>query len=361
MDYTHPFASKYTVETGAQYLIDNVANDYNIEDEVGGSWVVNKNLTNLFEYNQKVLAAYSTFAAELSRWGIKAGLRMENTDLKTSLKNSTNNNTQAYTDFFPSGHISYKLSEAFSLQGGYSRRIYRPRLWDLNPFFSYRDNYNLFTGNPTLKPEYTNSYELTTIQYIGKLSLNTGIYHRRTNDVIERVTSYNENISTTRPENIGQNYITGLELNAKINPTKWLTLSSDMNFNNFMRRGTYQEKNFDFNGNRWSGRLMSKLKLPADIDLEMSGNYRSAFKTVQGKNLQEAFMDLGLRKKILKGKAVLSLSVRDVFATRARRSIADQADFYKSAEYRRGRFVTFGLSYGFGKGEAMEFSGQKRF
>ena len=72
-------------------------------------------------------------------------------------------------------------------------------------------------------------------------------------------------------------------------------------------------------------------------------------------------MDFGARKKILKGKAILNLSIRDVFASRIRESQTIQPDFYLRNFSQQGRFVTFGVSFGFGKGEAMEFSGQKRF
>ncbi|MCB9305938.1 MAG: hypothetical protein H6565_05035 [Lewinellaceae bacterium] len=57
---------------------------------------------------------------------------------------------------------------------------------------------------------------------------------------------------------------------------------------------------------------------------------------------------------------VFSFSVRDAFASRIRESVTDQANFYLYNWGRRGRFVTLGFSYGFGKGEAMEYSGQRR-
>ena len=53
------------------------------------------------------------------------------------------------------------------------------------------------------------------------------------------------------------------------------------------------------------------------------------------------------------------MSVRDVFASRENRSETAQDDFYLYSSRKRGRFITFGVSYGFGKGEAMEFSGQR--
>ena len=72
------------------------------------------------------------------------------------------------------------------------------------------------------------------------------------------------------------------------------------------------------------------------------------------------FADLGLRKKISKGKLVLNFSVRDVFASRNREIKTFGEDFFVYSNSARGRFVTLGLSYGFGKGEAMTYSGGRR-
>ena len=63
---------------------------------------------------------------------------------------------------------------------------------------------------------------------------------------------------------------------------------------------------------------------------------------------------------MIKGRGVLSFSVRDLFASRIRESVTSQDDFYIYSFRQRGRFITMGFSYGFGKGEAMEFSGSKR-
>ena len=61
------------------------------------------------------------------------------------------------------------------------------------------------------------------------------------------------------------------------------------------------------------------------------------------------------------GKIVCNLGVRDVFASRIRESIIDRGDFFVSSRSYRGRFVTFGVSYGFGKGEAMTYGGGRRY
>lgn len=360
LDYTKPFSDKWTMETGAQYVLNDVSNDYEVNNLVNGSYVNDPGLTNVFEYDQKVLGLYGTGSYEGAKWGLKMGVRLEQTDLNTLLANTNEANSQKYTNLFPSAHSSYKITDKISLQAGYSKRIYRPRLWDLNPFFNIRNNYSVRQGNPELLPEFTDSYELTSIYILGKTSINMGIYHRYTTDVIERVSTFEDNVNTVRPENIGNNRSTGVEFNAKYSPINWLVFNADFNYSAFAREGIFEATNFDFSGDQYSSKLMAKLKLPADIDLEATGNYQSSYETVQSEVEDQLFMDLGVRKKLLKGKAVLSLSVRDAFASRVSESAIAQTDYYIYNRRQRGRFVAFGFSYGFGKGEAMEFSGAKR-
>ncbi len=360
LDYTNPFTEEWTLESGAQYVLNDVSNDYEVNDLVNGTFVNDPGLTNIFEYDQKVLGLYGTGSYEGKKWGVKGGMRLERTDLGTFLATTDETNRQNYTNFFPSLHTSYKFNDQVSLQAGYSKRIYRPRMWDLNPFFNIRNNFSIRQGNPDLQPEFTDSYEVTSIYILGKASLNFGVFHRYTTEVIERVSTFAGNVNTVRPENIGTNKATGIEFNAKYSPAKWLTLNGDFNYNQFQRDGIFETTVFDFNGDQWSSKLMGKIKFPADFDLEMTGNYQSGFQTVQSVVSDQLFMDLGLRKNILKGKAVLNLSVRDLFASRVDESQIAQADFEVYNRRQRGRFVALGFSYGFGKGEAMQYSGQRR-
>jgi len=360
VDYTKPFSDKYSLETGAQYVINNVSNDFGVNNEINSEFIPDPNLTNVFNFDQNVFALYGTGSYEDKKWGIKLGLRIENTDLKTYLVNTNESNDRNFFNLFPTLHTSYKLTDAFSIQGGYSRRIYRPRLWDLNPFFNIRNNFSIRTGNPNLDPEFTDSYEISSIYIAGKTSMNFSVYHRYTTDVVERISTFENNVNTTSPENIGTNRATGLELNAKYTANKKVSFNGDINFNYFNRLGELEGTSFDFSASRWSTKITAKFKFPADIDFEITGQYRSKYQTVQSIVSENLFADLGIRKKVLKGKGVLNLSIRDIFASRIQESETSQANFYIYNRRLRGRFITLGFSYGFGKGEAMEFSGRRR-
>ncbi len=360
LDYTKPFLEKFTIETGAQYVSQDVNNDFAVSNLINNEWVEDAGLTNIFEYKQNVFAVYGTGAYEGKKFGIKVGLRMENTDLNTLLVNTNEKNDRNFSNLFPSLHSSYKVTKRFSVQAGYSKRIYRPRLWDLNPFFNIRNNYSVWAGNPDLLPEFTDSYEISAIYILEKITMNASIYQRYTTDVIERVSTFENNVNRYSPNNIGTKNATGIEFNTKIRVKKWLTFNGDVNYNYFSREGELEGQSFDFNADQWSTKWTAKIALPADVDFEMTGRYQSEVQNVQGTISDQLFADLGLRKKMMKGKAVLSLGVRDLFASRIRETEVDQPNFYLFRKGTRGRFITLGFSYGFGKGEAMEYSGRRR-
>ncbi len=360
LDYTKPFKTKWSFETGAQYVDNNVSNDYQVEDEINGEYVVNAGLTNEFQYHQKVLGVYGTGAFEGEIWGLKLGMRLENTDLYTHLVETDESSDQNFTNLFPSAHSSYKLSEQVSLQAGYSRRIYRPRLWDLNPFFNIRNNFNLRTGNPRLQPEYTDSYELGSIFVFEDFSFNVTGFYRYTTELITRVVSFQDNVSIYMPMNLGTSDGTGIEFNFKYSPIRSLSFNGNTYYNYFKRHGQFDQQDFDFNGDEWSGRLKAKYKASKKLDLEVTANYQSRVKMIQGLVSERYHADFGARYKIKNGRSVISLSVRDVFASRVRESTLLGPNFETYGRGQRGRFINLGYSYSFGKGEAMEFKGGRR-
>ena len=355
IDYVKPFSDKWKIETGAQFTDNDMSNDFEVQDQLDGLFVTNQGLTNVFDFRQKVLGLYGTGSFESDKWGIKLGLRREQTNIKTNLLNSNLSNNKDFADLFPTFHSSFKLIKKLSLQAGYSRRIYRPSLWQLNPFINIRNNFNIRKGNPNLKPEYSDSYELAAIYNISGLSINCSFYKLNTTDKITYVTTLQNNISETAPENLGTTNANGIEINGKLNVGKKIVITSDFNLNRFNRRGVWGTQNFNFNGNRWSSELRSKIKFPKDLDVELTLNYLSDYRTVDGERGPSRNLNFGIRKKIVDGRGVINLIVRDIFATRVRESRAIRSNFIVDNWSTSGTFFSLGFSYGFGKGEAMEY------
>lgn len=361
LDYKNPISQNIVLESGIQYVWQNVNNDYAVRNNINNSWIIDTGLTNVFEYQQNVLGLYSTAAIEKNKVGLKGGLRLENTLLQTLLTTTNEENNRNFNNLFPSLHFSYKLNNHLGFQFGYSKRIYRPRLWDLNPFFNIRDNYNIRTGNPNLLPEFTDAFEISSILTQGKVSVSMSFYKRITNGVIERLSTFENNVTTYVPYNVGKKDATGIELNAKININKQISLLGDFNYFQFKRTGEFNNQNIDFSAQQWYTKWTSKLKLTSTTDVELSGQYESGYQTIQGEIQPQLYGNIGFRQKLINGKAVISFSIRDLFASRIWVNEIIQNDFSLYSRNFRGRFIIFGFSYGFGKGEAMEYSGARRY
>ncbi|OOG67160.1 outer membrane beta-barrel family protein [Flavobacterium sp. A45] len=160
-DYTKAFSSKSRLDFGAKYsAVENKSNSDFYVAENGNPFILDEQLSNDFEYQEMISAAYMNYAGEINEktnYGI--GIRSEFTkyDLNTIIQKR-----EDYLDFFPSAYINMKLSEKAQIRASYSSRITRPRYQALNPTIIYQDAFTTIEGNPELKPERTQSFEIST-------------------------------------------------------------------------------------------------------------------------------------------------------------------------------------------------------
>lgn len=159
-----------TIETGVKFNQFRNSADLKYLDWKNNQFVIDDEKSSTFNYREENYAAYASFGKSFSdHWETKAGLRYENTFVKSTVNNFS------YGQWFPSAFVSYKEDKnVFSLS--YSRRINRPSMSNLNPFRWYENPQSYSTGNPLLTPSYINNYELG-YTYNNKFS--TSIYYLR--------------------------------------------------------------------------------------------------------------------------------------------------------------------------------------
>jgi len=274
------------------------------------------------------------------------GLRAELSDVSTILVHTNEVNDRNYFDLFPSLHLTYDLPKQNVIQFSYSRRIKRPRFWSLNPFFTFSDSRNLFTGNPDLDPEYTHSVEIGHIKYWDKATVSSAFYYRHTDGVVQRLKTINEDGNTvSRPENLATEDAFGLEATFTYNFLDWWKVDGDLNFYRSIVDGTNQGEGLESDNFSWFGRLTS-LTTFFDTDFQVRFNYRAPRETVQGSREAMYFMDLAISKDFLKKKGTITLTARDLFNTRKRRYTTFGDNFYTEGEFQwRSRQVKLTLNY----------------
>ncbi|MCB9298736.1 MAG: TonB-dependent receptor [Lewinellaceae bacterium] len=349
MDYIHPFSREGKFEAGLRTSIREINTDFKVEkfSNTGNDWELLPNFTNKFIYDENIYAAYAIIGNKFGRFSAQVGVRAELTDVNTRLLETNEENPRDYLNLFPSGHFGYEFGGQNSVQVSYSRRINRPRFWDLNPFFSFSDARNIRTGNPNLDPEFTHSFEVGHLKYWDNMSLSSSVYYRYTEGIIERIRTLQEDGTTlTRPENLATEDAYGLDVTFSASPAKWWDLDGNVNFYRSIINGNNIDTAFTADALTWNGRITSKMDLWNFLDAQARLNYRAPRNTPQGSNKAYFFLDLAFSKDIIDNKATLTLSVSDLFNSRRWRYIFEDEDFYSRGDFQwRARQVTLTFNY----------------
>jgi len=134
---------------------------------------------------KKNYALYGSFSKDFSdKWALQAGLRYEFSIVNGHSPTTEETNQTKYGQFFPTGYLSYKPDENNTYSLTYSRRINRPGFRALNPFRWYSNAYTFYSGNPNLKPSYSNNLELG---YVYKGNLSATAYWQKITDGFAQV------------------------------------------------------------------------------------------------------------------------------------------------------------------------------
>ncbi len=348
-DYTWPLTDKSKLELGVRASLREIQNDYLVEEfDPLQEWQSLPGLSNNFTYDEQIYAAYLIYGREINKFSYQIGLRGEYTDINTELQQTNEDNPRSYPGFFPSAHVNYKFTDVIQGQLSYSKRIRRPRFWDLNPFFSFSDARNFFSGNPNLDPEFTDAYEASVVGYLKNGSISSSLYYRRSTDVIRRTIVVEENpedniIRTIRrPENLDTRDDIGLEISSNYR-LKNINLNANVNF---FRSIIADENIGNSDAYSWFARMSGNIKIAKSMDAQLSFNYRAPEQNPQGSREAIAFMDIGWSKDIFKNKATITLSVRDLFNSRKWISTTVLDDFRSKSEFQwRSRIFQGTLNY----------------
>ncbi len=351
LNYLHPFGDKMKLETGYQGIIRNVDNNFNLQtlDYPTNQWMTNDTTSNHFIYSESFHSLYATLSKEWES-GISAqvGLRLEDAITKIDQLTQANSVTNNYYSLYPSVHISKKLPNKNEVQLSYSRRVNRPDIESLNPFKDYSNPLMIRFGNPYLKPEYVNSFEIGHSKTWEKTSLMTSVFYRQINDVMKRVswldTVKGVNYMTT--ENLSKGVSYGVEFIAERELTKWWRLNVNFSYFRTIIQGNINDGSITNDNYSWTSKFNSAMNFPKGLSIQVSGNYRAPIVTPQGKMFAMYSADVAVKKDIVKDKFTMGFRVSDIFNTSHFDVETYGTDFYSYMHRKRdSRIAYLSLTY----------------
>jgi outer membrane receptor protein involved in Fe transport len=226
VDYSLPLAKDRTLKAGldAQKDDDDFGNSGDTVDPATGLWVLNPAITNYFLYRQKIGALYGSYQATVESWTFLAGLRVEDTWAAFPEVTGSASSTVRYARAYPSLHVDHSLSEDSTLSLSLGRRVTRPDPEALNPYVDRQDTQNLRAGNPNLRPEDTQSYEIGYNVDSKNLSYGvTGYLRRNRNSVTDVTQVVSADVVLITKENLAKDTAGGLEFTSNGHLTQTLS------------------------------------------------------------------------------------------------------------------------------------------
>jgi outer membrane receptor protein involved in Fe transport len=323
VNYAFPISEKSIIETGYKGTFRLFNSDFQSADLTNGEYVVNPIVSNIFDFNEQINAVYALWnsysgSKENQKWKYNLGLRAENVSNNGATQNNSDHFSNDYLKIFPSGSVQLNLKSDEFLKFGYSKRINRPDLDDLNPFIDITDALNPHGGNPYLKPEIIHIVELSYNKDWDKYSLSGNAFYRNANNTIRQYGVLQDNgVILLQPQNIGNTVTYGLETIFSFKPISFYDGNISLTaFQQNINAGNLpQSEDVVSSAFSWYGKIINNFTPWKGGKLQVIGNYNSAVATAQGKRIPIYNVDMGFQQKLGKSNARLGLVVTDMFNT----------------------------------------------
>ncbi len=340
LDYVKPFGEKGKFESGYQARMVNSDDKYLFEEFIDGAWVLNTNYTSESSLKRNIQAVYAILNNETkSGFGYQFGLRGEYTFRETGVEGLTDVFKLDRFDLFPSVHVSKQLGKSDQIMLSYTRRINRPRGWNLDPFISYVDENTRRRGNPELKPEYIDSFEFGWQKRLNKGFMNIEAYYKITTDLITRVF---ESIEEGGDEyilhtsaNLDKDYSFGTELMINYDFSKKLNMALSGTVYYYKLEGSLSSGTVDRESTNWSTNLNTVYKFTPMTRVQMRLGYNGPSTTAQGERKGMFRSDMAIRHDFWNRKATLTLQFRDFFGKMKHEMITDSSTLYERMVMKR--------------------------
>ncbi len=358
LDYVQPL--KYgKIETGFKFRRRVIPT--NMKFIAGLNSPLDVNAGGWATYEETIPALYGNYIFENKKLEVEAGLRIEYVDLQ--YKVNPNHNTYKsdgynYTQPFPNIRLGYKINDKNKLSVFYNRRVDRPNEVDIRIFPKYDDAEIIKIGNPALRPQFTNLFEIGFKSSYNKGYFYSALYHKIADATITRVASTDSSkLIYSIMQNADRSYNTGIELIFSQELVKWFSFNINVNayqntINQFTVVNKYPTTNI-YNAPKQeiiSGntKLNCMFKLPKSLDIQLTAVYLAPDIIPQGQIGQRFSLDFGIKKSIQKNKGELFINATDLLNTMQIKKNIQSNDFkYVSTDYYETQVIRIGYNYKF--------------
>ncbi len=365
IDYTLPYSKngELGIGTSYEYSPDNYYINY--DTLANGEYVTDVMRSFDREVGSNEYDVYVTLQQKWGNFVLKPGIRMEYEKIWNNISGyEINNHTEAYLNWRPSIHLSYRTKSMHNFNLSYSRRISPPNARNLTDYKFYSTE-SFSTGNIYLIPTYTNSVEGGWTKYWERFgSVGLTAYYRDSKNTVENISDvifddfFGRYVQYSYPVNVGKSSRLGLEANITYRPTAMFNMRLYANVYNYSFETVFDKLsnlNHEVIKNQsiiYSARLNIWTKLWNKLEIHASANYRSPQQSLFAERQANYSINCGLRADFFDRKMSVHINVNDIFNWNKwdNNTTNPYYQSYSSFKY-NSRSISAGLVFRFGKME----------
>lgn len=351
IDYTLPIGKYEKFSAGSEFF-SRIYQDINklfVFDTTTSAFDFQAPYSHDNNFNRTRFAAYSMFSDRWDSLQVQIGFRTEYTYQLVAQTDTNQRFTFSRWDYFPSLHTSYSFAGGTQIMASYTRRIDRPDGGDLEPFYSWFDANNVHLGNPTVRPDLIDSYDVGVQTGVGPITLSNDVYYRFTHDKRKDIFSvYAPNVTLRTVANVGTDQSLGYEFGVAFNPVSFWQLNLMGDIYDYKISGVIASIPFSNESVDWNIKSNNTFSFSPSTEVQLNTRYYSPSVTAQGTWGGYFTTDLAVKQEIIGKTLTLTLQANDLFSTGRREFTSQGVDFYNyNYYYRRAPMVVLNLRYTF--------------
>ena len=357
IDYQIPFQKNRMLETGFKTNVRKFSNNflYSELNPVNMIYETFNGFNNDILYDEYILAAYVKYSKFYEDFNFSFALRSEKTYTQVQELNINTNEKNDYLDFFPSVNIGYTFKNDGILTFNYSRFIDRPEVAQLNPFTSIANNRFILSGNPFLKPSYSNSIILEYYKEIKNISLTSALFYTGSTDHIRYIiensgeqNADNFDIYFRKPVNDGNLDQFGFDLSLTYIANKNLRFRGYVSPYYYIIRNTF-ENIYDYEDYVIYTNLVGDYRFDNGLKFQLNYTFQSPKKTAVTTLQTIQYLNASVSMDFLKKKATLTFRANDILQTRTYDYESFEADTFTHKNWRFDSQYLISFLYRFNK------------
>lgn len=385
IDYTNPLSENIKLELGLEARFNAIHNNrqttqHNFVYDTNGNlipkdvlyegnlypWYETEPIGNSsFDYDRAIYSGYVNYQQQFEKLSMQLGARIEQFEVDGYFE--TEAEAAPYEDeiftIYPSAFFTYVANEKNQYQISYSRRVDRPSIGQVNPIRQWSTPLITSIGNPELRPQFTNSFEVNyTYQYeMGSFSF--GTFYRVVKDNITRVLNvdeFDEDKVELTYMNGDTNNRYGFELSSNHAFAPWWRANASVDLYAQTQSGVANGEQIEVENNIFNARIMNSFTATPKLRFQLFGMYRGGGRSLQFDVDPMWMVNAGASLTVLKGQGTFTFNVNDIFQG-MKFKFKSEVPIPQHGQFNwESRTAYLGFMYSFGSGKNRQRQRKKR-